>query len=106
MINSMVYSEVYEILKYMDKQVVMKIPIDVLNNIKKNRDIDYKTKINPKDLFNPNNVLPMTMVVMNFIDINYWMDESKKRKIINDFHNKEMKLDEQKRLKYNPNIFG
>ena len=37
MINSAVYAEVFEILKYMDKTDVMKIPVEILTKIK-----DYK----------------------------------------------------------------
>ena len=45
MISSQTYSEVYEILKYMNKEVVMKIPIEILEKIKNKRDLNYKSKI-------------------------------------------------------------
>lgn len=34
MISSSTYKEIYEILSYMDKLTVMKIPIEILQNIK------------------------------------------------------------------------
>ena len=45
MINRAVYSEVFEILKYMDKTDVMKIPIEILTKIKNNKDENYISKI-------------------------------------------------------------
>ena len=40
MINGNVYKEVYELLSYMDKVTVMKIPIELLNKIKENKSSD------------------------------------------------------------------
>ena len=37
MITSKTYKEVYEILSYMDKVTVMKIPMDILQTIKKKK---------------------------------------------------------------------
>ena len=45
MINSNTYSEVYEILSYMDKSIVMKIPIEILENIKEKRNKNKEKKI-------------------------------------------------------------
>ena len=78
MISSQTYSEVYEILKYMNKEVVMKIPIEILEKIKNKRDLNYKSKIDKEDIFNPDNVLPETIEVLNWIDVNFWMSEDKK----------------------------
>lgn len=100
MINSQVYSEVYEILKYMDKEVVMKVPIEILTNIKNKRDLKYKTKIDYKDIFNPNNVLPETIEILNWIDINFWMSSEKKEKLLKTVREKELKENEDKKRKY------
>ena len=56
MISSNTYKELYEILSYMDKKTVMKIPLDILQNIKKYKNNYYKTKIDKKDIFNEKNV--------------------------------------------------
>lgn len=82
MIRSQVYSEVYEILKYMDKEVVMKIPVKILENIKNKRDKNYKSQIKKEDIFNPNNVLHETVKVLNWIDVNFWMSEEKKNNLL------------------------
>lgn len=56
MISSNTYEEVYEVLSYMDKITVMKIPDFILKKIKDNRNVDYKTKINKNDIFNEQNL--------------------------------------------------
>jgi hypothetical protein len=81
MISPEVYSEVYEILKYMNKEVVMKVPIEILDNIKNKRNLRYKSPIDTEDIFNPNNVLPGTIEVLNWIDFNFWMAEVKRENL-------------------------
>lgn len=101
MISSRAYSEIYEILKYMDKDVVMKIPLEILENINNKRDKIYKTQIKKEDIFNPNNVLPETIKVLNWIDINFWMSKEKKEKVL-----KKLKKQELEKEKYNyDNLF-
>ena len=59
MINSAVYAEVFEILKYMDKTDVMKIPVEILTKIKdynqqetqQEYDIDEVGNMTEKDAF-------------------------------------------------------
>lgn len=103
MISSEVYSEVYEILKYMNKEVVMKVPIEILDNIKNKRDLNYKLQIDKEDIFNPNNVLPETIEVLNWIDVNFWMAEDKKVKLVQAVRKKEIEDNKVKKQKYDPN---
>ena len=102
MISSQTYSEVYEILKYMNKEVVMKIPIEILEKIKNKRDLNYKSKIDKEDIFNPDNVLPETIEVLNWIDVNFWMSEDKKEKIQKKVRKQELEENKLKEKKYNP----
>ena len=39
------YSEVFELLKYTNRKDLEKIPIDLIEAIKENRNIDYSPKI-------------------------------------------------------------
>lgn len=75
------YEEVYQILSYMDKVTVMKIPIDIIENIKKKRNTNYKTRINKDDLFNENNIDKDTMDMLCYLDYQYWMNDEKKKEI-------------------------
>ena len=95
MINANTYEEVYEILSYMDKMTVMKVPVELLEVIKNNRNENYKTLIDKNDIFNMNNISDETRHVLAWLDVNYWMDEKKKK------HLKEIYYKKQKIL-YNP----
>lgn len=81
MINADTYSEVYEILSYMNKSIVMKIPVEILELIKENRNLNYVSKIDKQDLFNLNNLSKDAINVLAWIDVNYWMNKEKKEKI-------------------------
>ena len=70
-INKEANTEVFEILSYMDKKSIMKIPYNTLKFIKDNRNLGYVTKIDKNDLFNPNNVMKDTRKILAWIDLNY-----------------------------------
>ena len=72
MITSKTYKEVYEILSYMDKVTVMKIPMDILQTIKKKKDNEYITKIDKKDIFNEKNVNRETIDLLCYFYKYYW----------------------------------
>lgn len=72
MISSNTYKELYEILSYMDKITVMKIPLEILQNIKKYKNNNYKTKIDKKDIFNEKNVNRETIDLLCYFYKNYW----------------------------------
>lgn len=106
MISSNTYEEVYEILRYMDKITVMKVPEEILNTIKKKRNVNYKTKIDKNDIFNEENISKEAIDFLCWIDYKYWMDENRKIKIDQIKFDKIRKYEEEKREKYVPdNLF-
>lgn len=72
MVTSKTYKELYEILSYMDKVTVMKIPIEILQTIKKKKDNKYITKIDKKDIFNEKNVSKETIDLLCYFYKHYW----------------------------------
>ena len=72
MITSKIYKELYEILSYMDKVTVMKIPISILQTIKNKKDNRYITKIDKNDLFNEHNVNRETIDLLCYFYKHYW----------------------------------
>lgn len=72
MITSKTYKELYEILSYMDKVTVMKIPIEILQTIKKKKDNRYITKIDKNDIFNEKNVNRETIDLLCYFYKHYW----------------------------------
>lgn len=103
MITENVYSEVYEILSYMDKMSVMKIPMEILNTIKENRNKKYISKINKKDIFNRNNVLPETIKYMAWIDVNFWETKEEKERL-KKLHIKKIAQEEKEKSEKYRNI--
>lgn len=103
MITENVYSEVYEILSYMDKISVMKIPMEILNTIKENRNKKYISKINKKDIFNRNNVLSETIKYMAWIDVNYWETKEEKERL-KKLHIKKIAQEEKEKSEKYRNI--
>lgn len=72
MISAKTYKELYEILSYMDKVTVMKIPISILQTIKDKKDNRYITKIDKNDLFNEHNVNRETIDLLCYFHKHYW----------------------------------
>lgn len=72
MISAKIYKELYEILSYMDKVTVMKIPISILQTIKNKKDNRYITKIDKDDLFNEHNVNRETIDILCYLYKHYW----------------------------------
>lgn len=103
MISGNTYEEVYEILSYMDKMTVMKIPRDILNNIKEQRNTEFKTRINKDDIFNQQNVSKEAIDILCWIDFNYWMNSSQKNEIEKWNYRKKILEEEKKQNNYNYN---
>ena len=105
MISSNDYEEVYEILSQMDKMTVMKIPIDILNNINEKRNKNYVSNIDKNDLFNFNNISENAKNILAWLDVNYWIDIERREKLKKKallIVNEEEKL---KQEKYSYNVF-
>lgn len=83
MIESNTYSEVFEILSYMNKEEVMKIPMEILKNIEERRNRNYISKIEQYDIFNFDNISKQTIEVLAWLDVNFWMESSKVKKLKN-----------------------
>ena len=98
MISRNVYSEVFELLGYMDKITVMKIPIEILNKIKKNKNDEYISKIDKNNIFNRDNVLTETIKYIAWLDVNFWESEEEKERL-KKIHLK--KLNEEEKVKNN-----
>ena len=106
MISSNTYEEVYEVLSYMDKITVMKIPDFILKKIKDNRNVDYKTKINKNDIFNEQNLSKESVDFLCWLNYTYLIDNSQKNNIDKKITKISAKQEEQRREQYNSqNLF-
>lgn len=100
MISSDTYEEVYEILSYMDKITVMRVPEEILNTIKNKRNVNFKTRIDKNDIFKEENISKEAIDFLCWIDYKYWMDENRKTKIDQIKFDKIRRYEEEKRDKY------
>ena len=74
------YQEVYEVLSLMDKVTVMKIPEELIKLIKENRNTSFETKIDKKNIFNPENISKEAVDMLCWLDYKYCMNENKKNR--------------------------
>lgn len=76
------YAESFEILAHIDKSKVMKIPLEILEFLKKEKSNTYISKIDKNDVFNPNNIDQRTINFIAWLDITYMEEENKKKELI------------------------
>lgn len=101
-----IYAETFEILSYMDKMTVMKIPVNVLSSIKNLRNKNFKTNIDKNDIFNENNISKETVDLLCWLDYTYWSNENEKEEINNIIKENNRVEEINKRERYNPdNLF-
>lgn len=96
------YTEVLEILKYMPKDDVNKIPKELVNTFEYKKDNNYIFAINEYQDFSKLKVLNETKAIMVNIFRDYWASPEQKEKIkIRQKHDMRI-IEEEKRKKYNP----
>lgn len=94
------FEEVYEILSYMDKATVMKIPEEILYLIKNKRNKEYKTRIDLNNIFDEENISSDAVDILCYLEYKYMMDDEEREnidKIKYEIINKE---EEEKKKKF------
>ena len=70
-----VYSELYEILKNINKEKVMKISPKIIDKIINERDKNYEPKINWNKPLTQQNINQNTKNILAWINLKYWARE-------------------------------
>lgn len=96
------YKEVVEILKYVPKESVEKIPKDMREMFEAEQDNTYDFKIDESKEFEEQKLLEETKAILANIFRDYWATPEQREKIIKKEQYDRQKLEEQKRIKYNP----
>lgn len=104
--DSIMYAEVFEILGYMKKEEVMRIPIDVLEYIKQERSKTYKSRIDKNDLFNPNNIDQRSINLLTWLMMDYMGTEEQRAEIVRIGKDNDRKREEAKKAKYSTDVFN
>lgn len=97
------YNEVLEILKYVAKEDVDKIPQNMLDMFKTNASSENNFNYNPTKTLQEQNVSETARTIIAILFRNYWSTSAQKEKILFEQNNKRERI---KQEKYNPdNIF-
>ena len=104
--QSMAYTEVLEVLKYMPKQEVNKIPKDIMDYYYSNKDREYSYKIDKTKTFKEQELSEKAKVVLAILFRDYWATDEQKEKIKRKEQNDLLLNELKKKQKYNSeNIF-
>jgi len=99
-------AELDEILNYLSKEELEKIPQEVREAIAENKDKKYIWKYDESKELKNQNLNRKTIAMLSYINMKYLLNEEQK-KIMQEIHrNNERKLEEEKSLKYkSDNLF-
>lgn len=86
----------------MPKESVDKIPKELLNTFEYKKDENYNFNIDENKSFEEQIILDETKAILANIFRDYWATPKQKEIIINKQNNDRRILEEQKRIKYNP----
>ena len=99
-------AEINEILKYLPKEEVEKIPSKLREFFKEVESKDYVTNINPDLPLDEQNIKEKTKDIIALIYRNYWCSEEERKELDQKLIENDRKFEEELREKYNPdNIF-
>lgn len=100
------YAEVFEILGCMNKQEVMRIPVNILEFIKQERSKTYQTRIDKQDLFNPDNIDTRTVNFLAWLMMDYMANEEQREILIKTAKENDRRKELEKSKKYSETVFG
>ena len=99
-------AEINEILKYLPKEEVEKIPSKLREFFKEVSSKDYVTNINPNMPLDKQQIKEKTKDIIALIYRNYWCSEEERKELDQKLIENDRKFEEELREKYNPdNIF-
>jgi len=96
------FVEVYEILKQMPTESVMKIPENIRNYIRDNRDEEYIWNYDKTKDFKEQDINEDTLVMLAYLNTEYMLDEKQKKLMKQIYKINQQKLEKEKGEKYNP----
>lgn len=96
------YKEIIEILKYLPKESIDKIPNEIIQTFELSMDKEYEFHINQNKDFENQNLLDETKAILANIFRDYWATPYQKQTIIEKEICDRQKDENEKRKKYNP----
>lgn len=99
------YREVLEILKYIPAEDYDKIPKNKIELFQTNANSDYSFDYNPSKTLEEQEVSEIAQGIIAILFRDYWATEKQREKIILKQKYDRTKIEEEKRAKYNTDIF-
>lgn len=100
------YKEVYEILKYVPKEDLKRVPKKFMDMLEEKMNKNYKFSIDTsKDFIEEQELMIETRTILAYIFLNYWSTEIQKEKVNIKFKKDIEDAEKQKGDLYNVNIF-
>lgn len=96
------YVEALEILTFMPEESVNKIPKDIIEVFKLNKDENYRFEVDIDKTFEEQEVLEETKAILANFFRDYWATPEQKEKIEAKERYDRQKIEEEKRERYNP----
>ena len=93
------FTEVYEILNYLEDESYNRIPEEVIETIRKNRNIEYSYFIDESIPFAEQKMLKETRAILFNLYRDYLTTEERKNKI-RMYQNQEIRIEEENKKKY------
>lgn len=98
----MAFKEVLVILNFIPKEDYDKIPKDIISILQKFQDNTYKYNLDFDKEFKEQNILDETKAILANFYRDYWSTIDEKRKIVDRENIERLRVEEEKRKKYNP----
>ncbi len=90
------YKEVVEILKFVSKENVDKIPKEMLDMFEEEQDKEYNFKVDTTKSFEEQELLELTKAIFSNIFRDYWANDYQRKVIIEKENMDRIKLEEEK----------
>lgn len=99
------YSEILEILKYLTPEDYEKIPKEKIEVFETNANRDYTFNYDPDKTLQEQNVSKTARIIIGILFRDYWATEEQRDKIIKFQQQERIKIEKEKKKKYNVDIF-
>ena len=101
--GNIAYNEVLCILNQMSEDDVDKIPKEVIERLRQNVSDEYIAKYDSSKSLYEQGYQNETLAILAMLNLNYWCNnDEEKARLISKYKQNEIKLENEKRIKYNP----
>ena len=99
------YTEVYTILEELDEEEYKKIPPEIVETIKANRNVEYEFELNEELELKEHQMLPETKAILFNLFRDYLATSEQRQKIIKMQNEERQKNESKKQQQYSTDIF-